>query len=84
MVEKSKGASKTGQAEIQKAEEVIDLIKSLLKDAEDRLKREGFEIYKNAISSADDLSDAAKRMREIAEEVYSALEFLIFLLLFFL
>lgn len=68
IVEKSKGASKTGQAEIQKAEEVIDLIKSLLKDAEDRLKREGFEIYKNAISSADDLSDAAKRMREIAEE----------------
>lgn len=69
MIEKSTGATKTGQEEITSTEEIIEIIKELLNNAEMMLKAEAEKILKAAESNRGDVSGLAKRMREIAEEV---------------
>ena len=71
MIEKSTGATKTGQNEITSAEETIDMITKLLEEAEMMLKAEVEKILKAAESNRGDVSGLAKRMRAIAEEVLS-------------
>lgn len=69
LIEKSTGATKTGQDHITSAEKTIELIERLLNDAEMILKAEAEKITKAAESNNGDVSGLAKRMREIAEEV---------------
>ena len=73
MVKESEQASENGKVEITKAEEIIEEIKRLLKDAEDKIKKEGEKLFNKSGSSAADLSDIAKEMRAIAKEVKNIL-----------
>ena len=70
MVEQSKEASEKGEVEITRAEEIIEEIKKLLQDAEDKIAQEGAKLFNKKDTSAADLSDLAKEMRAIAKEVF--------------
>jgi len=66
LMEKSEGASKTGQVEIGDAEDIIELIKALLNQGEEQLAKQGNVLFNN--STGGDASGMAKRMKEIAEK----------------
>lgn len=69
MLTKSKGATKSGQNDINKTEGIIEQIKDLLRKIEKRLEEEGERIRKKAETGSSGIGDLSKRMREIAEEV---------------
>jgi len=68
MLTKSKGATKSGQNDINKTEGIIEQIKDLLRKIEKRLEEEGERIRKKAETGSSGIGDLSKRMREIAEE----------------
>ena len=69
MMDKSEGASKAGQNDVRKSENIIDMIKALLKLITKKLSKEGRKISEKATSGSGDVGDLSKKMREIAEEV---------------
>ena len=69
--------SRVAEKDIGDAEDIIEEIKKLLKDARYQLTAHGEVAYKEALKLARDISDLARKMKAIAAEVICKLFFIL-------